>query len=70
MPDGQGANSNRTMVLQPNHQRRRMNSSHKNLRLNAELLRINLGGTLNEADICKEAVKQLAYEQLLNLMPL
>ena len=41
-----------------------------NRKLNAEILRLNLGGgALNENDIIKEAIKLLSEEQLVELMP-
>ena len=39
-------------------------------RLNAQLLRLNLGGAMNETDVFKECVKMLSVEQILSLMPM
>ena len=37
--------------------------------MNAELLRLNLGGDLNETDVVKEAIRSLSVEQVLSLVP-
>lgn len=50
-----------------NHRQTRSNG---NLRLSANLLKVNLaGGVLTEVDVIKESVRQVSTEQLLSLIP-
>ena len=52
-----------------NKTERRLQTSSRGMRLNAELLRTNLGGTATESDVFKECIRQLSQERLLSLMP-
>lgn len=44
----------------------RVKKSKMSQRLTAEMLKVNLGGTLSESDVIKEGVKKLSYYQLLS----